>query len=48
MDTHCLQQIDHSTLTLTFLETSRDENYKAKLFDKFQMFSEKLFYHEKL
>ena len=43
-----LQQMDHSTLTLTSLEINEDENYKTTLFDQFQMFSEKFFCHEKI
>ena len=48
MDTHFLQQMDHSTLTLTSLKTYGDKNYKAIFFDQFQMFFKKFFYHEKI
>ena len=45
---HFSQQMDHSTMTLTSLETNEDENCKASLFDQSQMLFEKFFYHEKL
>ena len=32
-DINILQQMGHSTLTLTFLEINEDENYKVTLFD---------------
>ena len=48
MDIYFLQQMGHSSLTITSLETNEDKNYKATFFYQPQIFFEKFFYCKKL